>query len=122
MFELPADWIKTKRHLVRVTLDEKISIVFYLVYFLNKQFETLIQPGNENYLHHWLFYECSVEWETISINYNFKPQPKNCFKIDQFQADTEWPQVENFCRKISLSYNLKNSLKYNYNNYLFYLK
>ena len=41
LFEMPADWATTKRHLIR--------------------FETLFADGNKEFIHHWTVNECSNE-------------------------------------------------------------
>ena len=67
----------------------------------------MVSKGNEKYLHHWLFYECSKEFE----NWSYRPKAQNCFKLDAFQAETDWWKVEQKCRKISLTWGVGGYLK-----------
>ena len=49
-------------------------------------------------------YECNGKYETEFLKNNTEPTPGACFKEDSPDPNyqTKWPQVRQFCQKISL--------------------
>ncbi len=95
MFQLPSSWLQTKRHLVRVdNFSFKTQIDFYFFIFnLIKKYDTLLAPNTSQYVHHWLFYECTLSYDQIFNG--TKPSPGLCFA-------NPWFNYRNYCQKISL--------------------
>ena len=105
MFKIPTSWLNQKRHLIRVA--KKIIIftfilIFYLIFIL--KYETLVTPGNEQYMHHWTMYECSQDYEDYYVPSNPDSSPGPCFKSSSSSAvfSSKWPTIRVFCPKISL--------------------
>lgn len=82
MFKLPTSWIQKKKHIVRT--------------------ETLIRPENLKYVHHWLMYECSPEYESVYLKNNSAPTPGICSGSEG--STEEWGRVQRYCTKISLGW------------------
>lgn len=71
LFQLPDDFATTKRHLVR--------------------YETVLEPGHEKYVHHWLIMECSSSFE------NYVTGSEECFSRDYFHTTKK-------CRKNNMAW------------------
>jgi hypothetical protein len=86
MHSLPDDFTINKRHLVR--------------------YDTLIRPGHEKYVHHWVILECNIEFENVYLKNNSMPQPGTCAGTKG--ATAEWAEIESkYCNRGGLGMDLK---------------
>ncbi len=65
------------------------------------------------YLHHWVMYECDKGYETVFLKNNTVPTPGACYKSDSADPNytTKWPEVRQFCQKISLVWAVVSNLR-----------
>lgn len=82
MYKLPDSFETSKRHIVR--------------------FDTIIPPGHEKYVHHWVFFECSQSFETEYLAENPFPTPGTCSGTKG--STVEWGKVEQYCTKGTLAW------------------
>ncbi len=92
--------------------DILLEFVFYVFFFVRREilylylikYETLYTPENLKYLHHWVMYECDKKYETEFLKNNTEPTPGACYKFDSADPNysSKWPEVRQFCQKISL--------------------
>jgi hypothetical protein len=64
----------------------------------------LVQPGNDKYVHHWLVYQCSHQFESEYLVNNPFPQPGHCFDDkDTFSSNPKntWLNVHEYCRTVT---------------------
>lgn len=66
------------------------------------KYDTIITPGNEDFLHHWVLNECDNSFETEFLNKNGVPQAGPCYSFHPSQKDGQWSQVMKYCTKVSL--------------------
>ena len=52
------------------------------------------------YMHHWLMYQCSPEYETVFLKNNTEPRPGICAD----NTNPEWALPQEYCTKISFGW------------------
>jgi len=77
MYQLPEAVTLTKHHLVR--------------------YESIISETNRKFVHHWVLYECNIEFETVYLVNNSIPEPGIC-------RTREWNTAQSYCEKTTLAW------------------
>ncbi len=96
-----------------------MDLVFFR--FLSFKFETIIQPGNEKLVHHFLFYECDSRLETEYLQKNNTlPDPQSCFITNDMEAQTEITPLLQYCDKVSMAWAVGGDLTQDFPKHLGY--
>ena len=62
--------------------------------------ETIVKESHKKYLHHWVMYECSKEYETVYLKNQTEPKPGLCANVGV--KTPEWDLPMRYCNRISL--------------------
>ena len=81
------------------------DLINLCIYFF--QFETLLPDSKQDFMHHWLMYECDHRFEDLYLKNNTKPKAGPCypnFETPSTPYDSKWDTVSKYCRKISIGW------------------
>jgi hypothetical protein len=71
------------------------------------KYETLLTPGNQKFIHHWILYECTPQFETEYLKNNSVPEPGVCFSLDPKQKpDTTFSSVMPYCTRTTYDWGI----------------